>query len=112
MFMLPSSGAMQLIAERAEDRARRFLIDRGPGDHRQFHAAIFLRRLRRPQAGGARLDAHRLEPVVRDVLVVGEIGRVFLQRHDMFVDEGAHLEAQRFDFGRECEVHGVFPLSL
>jgi hypothetical protein len=94
-------GRHAVNGERPEDRARRFLIDRRPSADRQSHAAKFLRRLWRPQARGTRLDPHHFEPVVRNVLVVGKIGRVFLQRHDMFVDESAHLEAQRFDFRGE-----------
>ena len=41
-------GRHAVDGERAEDRARRFLVDRRPGDDRQPHAAEFLGRLAAP----------------------------------------------------------------
>ena len=52
-----------------------------------------------------RLLAHRFEARVRDVLVVGEILRIGFQRQHVLGDEGAHAQAQVFDFGGEGEVH-------
>jgi hypothetical protein len=95
--------------ERTEDRTRRFFVDRRPRPDRQRHAAEFLRRLRRPQARLPGLLAHRLEPLVRYVLVVGEIGRIGFKRQHMLLDEGTHAQADVLDLGRQREVHDPFP---
>ena len=98
-------GRHAIDGERAEDRARGFLVERRPGDDGKRHAAEFLGRLRRPQAGRFRLLAHGLKTGVRDVLVVGEIFRIGLQRQHVLGDEAARAQAQVFDFGGEGEVH-------
>ena len=46
-----------------------------------------------------------VEPVLRDVLVLGKIRRIGFERQHVLVDEGAHAQAKVFDLGRECEVH-------
>ena len=100
-------------AERTEDRTRRLFVDRRPGTDRQPHAAVFLGRLRRPQAGLLGLRAHRRQPLMRDVLVVGEIFRIGFERQHVLGDEVAHAQADGFDFGREREVHeGFLTLNL
>ena len=100
-------GRHAIDRQRAEQATRGFLVDRGPSHYRQVHAAIFLGRLRRPQAGLLRLGAHHGEPVFRNILVLGEIFPVGLERQHLFLDEGAHAQAEVFDVGREREVHVV-----
>ena len=100
-------GRHAVERERPEQRARRLLVHHRPGDDRQVHAAVFLGRLRRPQAGLLRLLAHRLEPLLGDVLVLGEILRVGFERQHVLLDEGAHAHAQVLDLGRQGEVHAV-----
>ena len=96
--------------QRPKQRARRLLVHHRPGDDRQIHAAVFLGRLRRPQAGLLRLVANRLEPIVRNIFVIGKIVRVRLERQHVFVDEGARSYAQILDLRRKGEVHPA-PLS-
>ena len=91
--------------QRSEQRARRLLVHHRPGDDRQLHAAVFLRRLRRPQPGRPRLLPHRREPRMRDVLVLGKIARIGFERQHVFIDEGARANAEVFDLGREGEIH-------
>ena len=102
-------GRHAVEGERPEDRARGLLVHRRPGDDRQRHAAELLGRLRRPQAFGLRLGAHRLEAFVRDVLVLGEIHGIRFERQHMALDEGAGAQAQVFDVGRQREIHLSFP---
>ena len=52
-------GRRAIERERPEDRAVRLLVHRRPADDRQRHAAVLLRRLRRPQARGPGLGLHR-----------------------------------------------------
>ena len=88
-FMLPSSGAMQLKAS-------------GPNSERAASSYITAQatigRSMPPYSFGdcgahrpafLRLLAHRLEPLVRDVLVLGEILRVAFERQHVLLDEGA-----------------------
>src|SRR5450830_1580079 len=102
-------GRHAMDRERTEDRARRLLVDRRPGNDWQPHAAVFLGRLRRPQAGFLGFLAHGRQPRRGDVLVVGEIGRIGFERQHVLLDEGAYAQADGFDLGRQREVHGCFP---
>ena len=43
--------------------------------------------------------------------MIGEICRIPFQRHDVLVDERAHAAADRFGFGREGEVHILYPFN-
>ena len=63
-------GRGAIERERAEDRAIRFLVHRGPADDRQRHPAIGLRRLRRPQPFVLGLGLHGAQHVEADVLVL------------------------------------------
>ena len=38
--------------------------------------------------------------------------RIGFERQHLLVDEGAHAQAEVFDLGRECEVHGPYALDL
>ncbi len=99
--------------QRPKQRARRFLVDRRPGDDRQRHAAEFLGRLRRPQPGFLRLLLNRREPGERNILVLGEILRLGFERQHVRLDEGARSQPQLLDFGRKSKVHaGVPPVDF
>ena len=102
-------GRHAVERQRAEHRARRLLIHRRPGHDRQRHAAEFLGRLRRPQPGCLRLVAQRREALVGNVLMVGEVSRVGLERQHVLVHKRAGAQADILDFGRQCEVHGASP---
>ncbi len=108
-FMLPSSGAMQLNASGPNSERAASSYITAPGHHRQVHPAVFLRRLRRPEAGLLGLLANRIKPLVGNILVLGEIHWVGFERQHVLLDEGAGADAQTFDLGRQCEVH-EFPL--
>src|SRR5437764_1210622 len=77
-------GRRAVEAYGPEDRAVRLLVHRGPGNDRQPHAAILLRRLRRPQAGGLRLRTQAVEQVEPDILVVVVVAAVGFQRQHVF----------------------------
>jgi hypothetical protein len=49
--------------------------------------------------------AHRRQPRHRDILVLGEIHRIGLQRQHFLLDEGAHAQAELFDFGGKGKIH-------
>ena len=102
-------GRRAIDRQRAEQRARRFLIDRRPGDDRQRHAAEFLRRLRRPQPGLARLLLNRRQPGEGNILVLGKIFRLGFERQHMRLDERARSKPQLLDFGRKSKVHAGAP---
>src|SRR5207244_13195053 len=66
-------GRHAIESEWPENRTRGLFVNRCPGNDRQIHAAIFLRRLWRPQVGLFCLLAHLCEPRLWNVLVFGEI---------------------------------------
>src|SRR5450759_1856062 len=105
-------GRHAMDRERTEDRARRLLVDRRPGNDWQPHAAVFLGRLRRPQAGFFGFLAHGLKPRRGDVLVVGEIGRIGFKRQHVLLNKCAHAQADGLDLGRKREVHGAVPYPV
>ena len=102
-------GRRAVDRQRAEQRARRFLIDRRPGDDRQRHAAEFLGRLRRPQPGFSCLAPAPAPAGERDVLVLGKIFGIGFERQHMRLDESARALPQILDFGRKSEVHAGAP---
>ena len=99
-------GRRAVEAYGPEDRAVRLLVHRGPGDDRQPHAAILLRRLRRPQAGGLRLRTHAVEQIEPDILVVVVVAAILFQREHVLRNKGARALADVFDFGGKRKVHG------
>ena len=82
-------GRRAVDRERAEHGARRFLVDRRPGDGRQRHAAEFLGRLRRPQSDFFGLLLHRRQPRQRNIFVLGEIFFIRFEREHILLDKGA-----------------------
>ena len=47
----------------------------------------------------------------RNVLVLGEILRIGLERQHVLLDEGAGAQAQILDLGRKGEIHAGVPLT-
>ncbi len=80
-------GRRTIERDRAEDRAVRLLIHRGPADDRQTHATVLLRRLRRPQALRFRLLANSREQIEADVFVVVVVRPIGLERQHMLVPQ-------------------------
>ncbi len=103
-------GRRAIERERAEDRAVGLLVHRRPADDRQRHAAVGLRRLRRPQARGLGLGLHGAQQVEADVLVVVVVGAVGFERQHVLLDEAARAQADVLDLGRKGEVHWRYPL--
>src|SRR5437588_630019 len=100
-------GSRAVETDRAEDRPVRLLVYRGPADDRQRHAAVFLGRLRRPQAGGLALLTQSLEKVEADVVVVVVIAAIGFERQHVLFNEGARAQTDVLDLARKREVHGL-----
>src|SRR5262249_6802364 len=88
------------------------LVDCGPGDDRQVHAAEFLRRLRGPQAGLLRFLANFGESCLRNVLMLGEIFGICFQRQNVLFDKSPHTQAEVLHLGRKREIHASLPYPL
>src|SRR5262245_16429299 len=100
-------GRRAIEHDRAEDRAVRLLIHRGPADDRQTHAAEILRCLRRPQALRFRLLAYAREQIEPDVLMVVVVGPIGLERQHLLFNKGARAPADVRDLIGQREIHGT-----
>ena len=92
--------------ERPEDRTIRFLVHRGPADDRQRHAAVRLRRLRRPQALGPGLGLHAAQARRGGCSRARRNSprRLRAAAHARSTKR-ARAQADVFDLGRQREVH-------
>ena len=86
-------GRLAVERHRAEDRAIGLLVHHRPADDRQRHAAVILRRLRRPQARGPSLGLQAAQHVEADVLVVVVVAGIGFERQHMLLDEAARAQA-------------------
>ncbi len=98
-------GRRAIKRERAEDRAVRFLVHYGPAHDRQPHAAVILRRLRRPQTLGLGLGLYGAQHIEADVLVIVVAAGIGFERQHVRLHEAARAQADVLDLGGKGKVH-------
>jgi hypothetical protein len=65
--------------------------------------------LRCPQPGFLGFLLHRGKPRQGDVLVIGKILRLGLERQQVLLDKSAHPQAQLLDLGGKAKIHDRAP---